>query len=85
LGSGCLRLKAEDGAEVDLLRAALRRADKGRDWQAAWLRPVMFHVLRATCYKVVFPREFEDLGGEGRLFHVLHATKMGYMGAVRIR
>jgi hypothetical protein len=43
----------------------------------------MSHVLRATCYKVDFPREFEDLSGEGRLFHVLHATKMGFTGAVR--
>jgi hypothetical protein len=37
----------------------------------------MFHVLRATCYKVGFPGEFDDFGGEGRMFHVLHATKWG--------
>jgi hypothetical protein len=35
----------------------------------------MSHVLRATCYKVGFAREIEDLGAEGRMSHVLHATK----------
>jgi hypothetical protein len=34
----------------------------------------MSHVLRATCYKVGFPRKLNDFSGGGRLFHVLHAT-----------
>jgi cytochrome c peroxidase len=43
------------------------------------------YVSCATCYMLQsgFSREFEDLSGGGRLFHVLHATKTGYMGSVR--
>jgi hypothetical protein len=40
-------------------------------------RTPMSHVLRATCYKVDFTREFDDFGGGERMFHVLHATKWG--------
>jgi hypothetical protein len=74
-----------------MLKAEGRRgARKGRRGRtkaatkvATRLRPAMFHVLRATCDKVRFPREFEDFGGGRRLFHVLHATKMGYMAGAK--
>jgi hypothetical protein len=34
----------------------------------------MSKVLHATCYKVAFPREFEDFAGEEGAPKVLHAT-----------
>jgi hypothetical protein len=52
------------------LRQRFRR--RSRRASPTWAR--MFHVLRATCYKVDFPEEIEDFGGERRMFHVLHAT-----------
>jgi hypothetical protein len=34
----------------------------------------MSKVLHATCYKVAFPREFEDFGDDEGAPKVLHAT-----------
>jgi hypothetical protein len=45
---------------------------KVRRWRAS-----MSKVLHATCYKVVFPGEFNGFGGAAGAPKVLHATKTG--------
>jgi hypothetical protein len=39
----------------------------------------MFHVLRATCYKVGFTREFEDFGGGRADAPCATCYKLGYI------